>query len=387
MAIILFDNQYRQSLQPITTTKAIGDIRLGILKIKEWWQILFQQPVYIITEQYLQPLYTLPNNDEHIFIDASVLPNEDLINKINTLNAQEAIIDDIGIIAGKATIQLNTFNSTTFEEVFTQKINYKNLQRIQKAFHFFQLNEQAIQAQFLLITKNRQSQKIATTNQVINKENIFIEEGATVEHCILNASTGFIYIGKNAQIMEGSIIRGHFALCENAVIKAGTKIYGATTIGIHATAGGEIKNAIISDYSNKAHDGYLGDSFLGEWCNIGAGTSNSNVKNNARDVMFWNNYLQQKVNAGKKCGVVMGDYSRTAINTAINTGSNIGVCCNVFGVGFIPTVLNNFSWGTDKNNTYTFDKAIDDINNWKQFKGKQISSAEVKVLKYIFEHF
>jgi len=387
MAIILFDNQYRQNLQPITTTKAIGDIRLGILKIKEWWHLLLQQPVYIITEQYLQHLYTLPNEEEHIFIDASILPNEDLINKIISLNSQEAFIDDIGVIAGKTTFQLNTFNAATFKEDFTQKINYQNSQRIQKAFHFFQLNEYAIQDQFLLIINNRQSQKIATTNQVINEKNIFIEEGAIVEHCILNATAGFIYIGKNAQIMEGSIIRGPFALCENAVIKAGAKIYGATTIGIHATAGGEIKNTIISDYSNKAHDGYLGDSFLGEWCNIGAGTSNSNVKNNANDVMFWNSYLNQKENAGKKCGVVMGDYSRTAINTAINTGSNIGVCCNVYGVGFIPTELNNFSWGTDKSNQYTFDKAIVDINNWKQFKGKQISLDEVKVLKYIFEHF
>ncbi len=387
MAIILFDNQYRKSFFPITATKAIGDVRLGILKIKEWWQMLMQQPVYISTEQYLQHLYNKAPNEEHIFIDATVIPDEFILHEIKKLRSKQALEDEVGLIAGKIKMEASIFNSKNYKQLFSE-FNYCSFsKRLQQPFHFFQQNENILKAQYALITKNRESQPISATNRVINASNIFLEEGASVEHCILNASTGFIYIGKNATIMEGSIIRGDFALCENGVIKIGAKIYGATTIGINAVAAGEIKNVIIGDYSNKAHDGYLGDSIIGEWCNFGAGTSNSNVKNNGSDVMFWNNHSNQYENAGKKCGVIMGDYSRTAINTSINTGSNIGVCCNVFGAGLTPTLLNHFSWGIDKQSRYKLDKAIEDLYNWKQFKGKEISEDEVMVLKYIFEHF
>jgi UDP-N-acetylglucosamine diphosphorylase/glucosamine-1-phosphate N-acetyltransferase len=204
-----------------------------------------------------------------------------------------------------------------------------------------------------------------------------------MEHCIINASAGPVYIGKNAEVMEGSIIRGPFAMGEGACIKSGTKVYGATTLGPRCVVGGEIKNSVLFGYSNKAHDGYLGDSVIGEWCNLGAGTTNSNLKNNASDIKIWT--PNGEMNAGGKCGVMMGDYSRTAVNTAINTGTVIGVSCNVFGTGLTPKYIPNFSWGSEGVKRYEFEKVIADIAAWKKLKGQLINNGEKSILKYIFE--
>ncbi len=252
---------------------------------------------------------------------------------------------------------------------------------IHHAWDIFRLNEWAMKKDFELITAGRTSQKISSTNKIISHENIFIEEGATVEHCIINASTGPVYIGKNATIMEGALIRGPLAVCEGATIKMGAKIYGATTIGPYCVAGGEIKNSVMFGYSNKAHDGYLGDSIIGEWCNLGAGTTNSNVKNTAGEVKMWNNAAKDFKGAGLKAGLIMGDYSRAAINTSFNTGTTVGVCCNIFGEGFPPKLVNNFTWGNEK---YIFEKAIQDIDNWKKLKGKTITQEEIKILKQLY---
>ena len=193
-------------------------------------------------------------------------------------------------------------------------------------------------------------------------ENIFVEAGATISYSILNASEGPIYIGKNAEIQEGSVIRGPFALCEGSRVKMGAKIYGATTIGPYCLADGEIKNSILMGYSNKAHDGYLGDSVIGVWCNLGAGTSNSNLKNTAGIVKVWSKEKNDYLDAGNKCGLLMGDYSRSAINTSFNTGTVAGISCNIFGNVFPFKFIEDFTWGQEK---YIFEKAISDINNWK----------------------
>jgi NDP-sugar pyrophosphorylase family protein len=186
--------------------------------------------------------------------------------------------------------------------------------------------------------------------------------------------------------MEGCQVRGPFALCEGAVLKMGTKVYGATTIGPHSVIGGEVKNSIFFGNSNKAHEGYIGDSVIGEWCNLGAGTSNSNVKNTAGEVKTWNYSHNDYITAGTKCGVIMGDHSKTAINTSINTGTVIGVCCNVFGEGLTPNVLQNFSWGLKDTKLYDIDKALSDITSWKKMKNKTLSEPEAKMLKHIFEN-
>jgi UDP-N-acetylglucosamine diphosphorylase/glucosamine-1-phosphate N-acetyltransferase len=247
------------------------------------------------------------------------------------------------------------------------------------------LNDWAIRQDFELLTKKRISQPIPKSNKVNKPSRIFIEKGAKLEHCILNAGTGPIYIGKNAEIMEGAVIRGPFALCEGACLKMGAKVYGATTVGPYSLAGGEIKNSVIFGYSNKAHDGYLGDSVIGEWCNLGAGTTNSNLKNNAGNVKVWT--PKGEISSGVKCGVMMGDYSRTAINTAINTGTVIGVCCNIFGNGLTPRYIPDFSWGSEGLKRYEFEKAIPDIENWKRLKGMTLSENERSILKYIFDNY
>jgi UDP-N-acetylglucosamine diphosphorylase/glucosamine-1-phosphate N-acetyltransferase len=253
------------------------------------------------------------------------------------------------------------------------------------SWEIFQLNKWAIDQDFELLTRGRKSQKISPTNRTTKAASIFIEKGAKVEHCFLNASDGPIYIGRDAVVMEGSMLYGPVAVCDGAFVKMGSKIYGATTIGPRCTAGGEIKNSVFFGYSNKAHDGYVGDSVIGEWCNMGAGTSNSNIKNNASAIMLWT--PNGPVNVGLKCGVLMGDYSRTAINTSINTGTVIGVCCNIFGNGLTPKYIPCFSWGSDGVERYEFKKALSDIQNWKQLKAQSLSENERIILKHIFERY
>jgi UDP-N-acetylglucosamine diphosphorylase/glucosamine-1-phosphate N-acetyltransferase len=218
-----------------------------------------------------------------------------------------------------------------------------------------------------------------------NPSAIFIEEGALLQHCILNAAAGPIYIGKNAQVMEGATIRGPFALCEGAVVKMGARVYGATTIGPNCIVGGEVKNSVLFGNSNKAHDGYLGDSVIGEWCNLGAGTTNSNIKNTASEVKVWDEASNEFLTAGLKCGLLMGDYSRCSINTAFNTGTLVGVCANIFGAGLTPKVIRSFAWGTEGVKNYEFDKALEDIGNWKKLKNQSLSEREIQTLQHIFE--
>jgi UDP-N-acetylglucosamine diphosphorylase/glucosamine-1-phosphate N-acetyltransferase len=375
MQIILFDNQFRKKLFPLTATKAIAGLRCGILTIKERWERKVQQEVLIKTESYLQPLYKSIEEEDSIWIDASIIADDELVNKILSLQPNQSIADDKGLIAARGVELLASYQNSVVVET---------VKRLEYTWQLFQWNDEMIKQDFALIIKNRTSQKISSTNSVINEENIFIEQGAVVEHSILNANTGPIYIAKSATIMEGCLIRGSFALGENSLLKMGTKIYGATTLGNNCVGGGEIKNSILSAYSNKAHDGYLGDSVIGEWCNMGAGTSNSNIKNTGGEIKLWNEYENGFVDAGQKCGVIMGDYSRTAINSSINTGSIIGVCCNVFGEGLLFKVIKNFSWGIE--GEYEFEKALRDINNWKQMKNKFVTEEEKKMIQHIFEN-
>ena len=259
----------------------------------------------------------------------------------------------------------------------------EEIKTIEYPWDIFQQNDWALRQDFELLTYKRKSQKISKTNKATNPSQVFMEKGAKMEHCIINASTGPVYIGKDAEVMEGCIIRGPFAMGEGACLKLGAKVYGATTLGPRCVVGGEIKNSVLFGYSNKAHDGYLGDSVIGEWCNMGAGTTNSNIKNNASDVKIWT--PKGEMNAGAKCGVMMGDYSRTAVNTAINTGTVIGVSCNVFGSGLTPKYIPNFSWGSEGVKRYEFEKALLDIEDWKKLKGQTVTDDEKSILKYIFE--
>jgi UDP-N-acetylglucosamine diphosphorylase/glucosamine-1-phosphate N-acetyltransferase len=389
---IVFTEEFCQpeNLHPFTLTRQIQDIRVGILTIREKWERWLRLSSFDKWEDDYKDLDRSIRIDKKIgddiflMIHGNVLPTAKMVKAISKLKNGEFIS-----VNGNAGI---VFRFTKNEILEPYKIKVKKavtikdkIKALQFPWEIFQWNDEAIRDDFELITAKRKSQRISKTNEAIKASQIFIEKGAKVEYSILNASTGPIYIGKNAEVMEGCMIRGPFALGEGSVLKMGSKVYGATSIGPYCAAAGEMKNSVIFGYSNKAHDGYLGDSVIGEWCNLGAGSSNSNLKNNASEVKIWT--PKGEVVAGNKCGVLMGDYSRAAINTSFNTGTVVGACCNVVGSGLTPKHLPSFSWGNDGIDRYDFDKAISDVQNWKKLKGKKLSANEKTILKYIFEHY
>ncbi|MET0394683.1 MAG: putative sugar nucleotidyl transferase [Chitinophagaceae bacterium] len=389
---IIFTEEFCQpeNLFPFTLTRQLQDIRVGILTIREKWEKILGLPSFDRREDDYKDLDRSVNVDEAagdgscFMIHGNVLPDPKLVKAIKQLKNGEFIS-----VSGKAGIIFRFSRKEIIQQhriKVTRPIETTDEPGlIRYPWDILRLNDQAIRDDFALLTRKRKSRPIPGSNRVINRKAIFIEKGAKVEHSMLNASAGPIYIGRDAEIMEGCLIRGPFALGEGARLKMGTKVYGATTIGPYCVAGGEIKHSVLFGYSNKAHDGYLGDSVIGEWCNMGAGTSNSNIKNNAGDVRVWTPHGQ--VSAGTKCGVLMGDYSRTSINTAINTGTVIGACCNVFGAGLTPKYIPSFAWGSEGVARYEYDKAIRDIGEWKKLKGRAVSDNEKSILKYIFAHF
>lgn len=383
MGIVLFDNKNRRLLNPLVKTKAIASLRMGIATAKERWEQVTGTKVFVHTENYLMPLYEPIEPGRHIWIDSSVLLTQELFRAVIELKKGEALADKEGLIAGNSDEPWETFDVKRTLAWFTGTIKAIKTIRVQLPHQIFLWNEWFIKSDYSYFTNDRDSQYISSTNTLINPSNIFTEAGITMEHCTLNASAGPIYIGKNATLMEGCFIRGPFVLGNNSLLKMGAKIYGATTFGPNCVGGGEIKNVVMQGNSNKAHDGYLGDSIIGEWCNFGAGSSNSNVRNTGGKVHIWNEGLNDFVDAGQKCGLIMGDYSRAAINSSINTGSVIGVCCNVFGEGLLPKVIKDFSWGSKEK--YIFDKALSDINNWKKMKHQSLNVEEIQVLQQIFE--
>jgi UDP-N-acetylglucosamine diphosphorylase/glucosamine-1-phosphate N-acetyltransferase len=340
--IVLDETHIREDLFPFTLTRNVTDIRIGILTIREKWEKLYK--FTLRSGSANQP--GVPS------IPANLLPSQELI-------------------------------SATRRNDWSFKKDDPQFNKISHPWHIFQLNGAEIRSDFAMLTKGKVSAPVSSTNKVIATQNIFIEPGATVEHASLNASTGPIYIGKNAEIMEGAMIRGPFALCEGAVVKMGASIYGATTIGPYSVVGGEVKNSVLFGYTNKAHEGYLGDSVIGEWCNLGAGTSNSNLRNNAGPVKVWSPKQGALINAGQKCGLLMGDFSKSAINSSFNTGTVVGICCNIFDGGLTPKFIPNFSWGN--NARYQWEKLIDDLRAWKKLKKQILSDAEIRTLKHIFD--
>lgn len=344
MNIFLEESRVREALFPFTLTRRVADIRIGILTIREKWELL--TGLQVITDPaMLQP--------DSIVVQANIIPTSISIDQI-----LQAARDK------------------------TPVLENDELRMLQGPWQIFQYNDWALRHDYESMTAGKTSAPISSSNHIINPQKIFIEENAVVEYCTLNASTGPIYIGKNALLMEGTQIRGPFAAGEGSVVKMGAKIYGATTLGPFCVAGGEIKNSVLFGFSNKAHEGYLGDSVLGEWCNLGAGTSNSNVKNTGGEITYYQFSNAPGKQAGNKAGLLMGDYSRSAINTSFNTGTVVGVCCNIFGESparYVP----DFSWSTDR---YIFEKAITDIANWKKMKGRDICPGEIAMLKELYSN-
>ena len=382
MQFVLVDLPNRDQFYPFSLTRSLTEIRVGILSIQERWESILNTVCEVYTAPYLQGLYSatfLANSNEVVFINASCIPNQTIHAAIIHLKSGENLINEDGKWIASKTTERNLGKILLGDPSLKTTVS---ADFIKNAMHLLHLNKTFIQADFERIISNKKSAVVDATNRLICPENIFIEEGAVLTGASLNASEGPIYIGKNALVMEGVAIRGPFVLGEKSVIKMNASIYGATAVGPYCTIGGEIKNSIILGYSNKAHEGYLGDSIIGHWCNLGAGTSNSNVKNTAGPIQIWNQHEKSWVTVGNKMGMLVGDYTRFAIQSSINTGSYIGVSANIYGNGLLPKMIPNFSWGITKG--YLLDKAMEDIQNWKKMKGFQISDAEKEVLTALF---
>ncbi len=357
MNYILFDGPYRDNLLPFTFTKPVADLRIGILTIREKWELFLKTTTTTVTEDYLSEKYPMVELENNVMINASVIPSKDLVEQIKSLKHNQAIFYNEELIAFFSLSNVETIDFELFDKI---NLNEEPI-LIKNTWDIFSNNGIALQRDYEKITEGRKSLPIPDSVNVVNPEQIFIEEGATLNFVTINASKGPVYIGKNSEIMEGSIIRGPLALCEGAVLKLGTKIYGPTTVGPYSKVGGEVNNSVISGYSNKGHDGFLGNSVIGEWCNLGADTNTSNLKNNYAEVRLWDYESGRFASTGLQfCGLMMGDHSKCAINTMFNTGTVVGVCANIFGSGFPRNFVPSFSWGGSQGfTTYLTSKAFE----------------------------
>jgi UDP-N-acetylglucosamine diphosphorylase/glucosamine-1-phosphate N-acetyltransferase len=381
MKIVLSDNGLHKNFRPLTLTRPIAELRFGILTIKETWEkhfieCLVEPDFYYETEEYLIDKYPT----DYLYdlkIASNIKPSLELVKQILLLEKNQSLYVNFKWVA-----------TNGLKEDSKKNIEIKDLINITQIWELFQKNDQAILLDFNLLIKNKISQPISTTNTAINSVNIFIEEGAIVECSILNASKGPIYIGKDAEVMEGCMIRGSLALLDNATLKMGTKIYGATTIGPYCKVGGEISNTIFQSYSNKGHDGFIGNSIIGEWCNFGADTNSSNLKNNYGKLKIYDYNIQELQQTDIMfCGVLMGDHSKTGINTMLNTGTTVGVSSNVFGGDFPPKYVPSFTWGGIKaNQKFKLDKAFEVAKNMMSRRKIVLSEKDKKILTHIFNN-
>ncbi len=383
MNYILFDGDVRTSLLPFTYTRPVADIRVGILTIREKWEKYLGLTTTTITEEYLEEKYPMVEMEENIMLNASFLPTPELVNMVENLKKNEAIFKGEDVIAffssdDQEEIDFENYNHIEFEEDIIQ---------INNTWDIFSNNDKAIRQDYDLLTEGRKSQPIPETVQCVGRENIFIEEGAKLTFATLNATTGPIYIGKNAEIMEGAVVRGALAMCENSVLKLGAKIYGATTLGPYCKVGGEVNNSVLFGYSNKGHDGFLGNSVLGEWCNLGADTNNSNLKNNYAEVRLWSYETGRFAKTGLQfCGLIMGDHSKCGINTMFNTGTVVGVSANIFGSGFPRNFVPSFSWGGASGFTeYKMNKVSEVAEVVMKRRNIVFDELEKKILSDVFE--
>ena len=384
MNYILFDDSSRNNLLPLTFMRPVADILIGILTIREKWEKYLGVETSTITESYLSKKYPIKKSDNNILINGSVCPTSEMLNAIEKLKKNETLTTKDYIIA--MNVGDDVFHDIDASNDSHTVIFKGDHIKISNTYDIFTQNGAAIRDDFELLTKGRSSQKISDTNRVVRKENIFIEEGAKVEFAILNAEDGPIYIGKEAEVMENSVIKGPFALGEHAIVKMSAKIYSNTTVGPWSKVGGEVNNSILFAHSNKSHDGYMGQSVIGEWCNLGSDTNISNLKNTYEPVRLWNYPQSSFVDTGLTfCGLIMGDHSKCGINTMFNTGTVVGVNCNIFGSGFQRNYIPSFRWGgTGRQSTFDINKAIKVAKIVYGRREKDFDKTEQDILKAIF---
>jgi UDP-N-acetylglucosamine diphosphorylase/glucosamine-1-phosphate N-acetyltransferase len=383
MNYILFDGPARNALLPFTFTRPVADILIGIMTIRQKWEMRLGSTTTTLTEEYLSEKFPMVELEVNVMINASFLPNDVLAEMVSNLEPNQAIFKGEEVIAFYTNDEQEEVDFDTYEI-----IDYnEDCLTVQHTWDIFSNNDAAIREDFEYLTEDRTSQPIPKSVNVIGPENIFIEEGAKLEFVTLNASTGPIYIGKDAEIMEGSVIRGPFALCDHAQVKLASKVYGATTVGPHSRIGGEVNNSVLFGYSNKGHDGFLGNSVLGEWCNIGADSNNSNLKNNYEEVKLWSYETEGFAKTGLQfCGLMMGDHSKCGINTMFNTGTVVGVSANIFGSGFPRNFVPSFSWGGASGfTTYITKKAFETARLVMSRRNVDFDEREAAILEHVFE--
>lgn len=387
MRIILFDDQTRESLLPLTFTRPVADLRIGILTIAEKWSKRFSNaPVSFLTAEYLQAKFPFQYDADNLLINASICPDEQLIDQIGSLKLNQAIVADDMLIA----VRLDGAGAKAFkvgENHSYTPISYRDeFIKITYPEDVFKHNDSELRKDFKLITSGRQSAKISDTNTILGTD-FFAEEGASAVCSTFNTLEGPIYLAKNTQVWEGSHIRGSFALCEHSQVKMGAKIYGATTIGPHCRVGGEVSNSILQAYSSKGHEGFLGNSVLGEWCNIGADTNNSNLKNNYAEVRLWDYKKQSFRKTGMQfCGLIMADHAKCGINTMFNTGTVVGVSANVFGAGYPRNFVPDFAWGGAQGfEVYALNKVFETAELVYQRRNREFDQVEKDILAKVFE--
>lgn len=388
MNFILFDsiNDW-QNLLPITFTRPISEIRCGILTIRQKWEKYLNSEIYYLTKSYLQKKFKLSVDADNILINAKVLPNKDFVNAVLSLEKDTVLMQNNEPLALRidrnAIAEFNSLDFSKFKNIEYQK----DITKIDNLWDIFVHNEKEIEKDFKLLTEGRESQEISKTNLIFKPERIFVEQGAEIEGAVLNPLEGYIYIGKDVLIMEGSVVRGSFAMCEHSQMKIGAKIYGATTLGPYVKVGGEVSNSVLIGYSNKAHDGFLGNAVIGEWCNLGAGTNNSNLKNNYAEVKIWNYKKKGFVKTGLQfCGLFMGDHSKSGINTMFNTGTVVGVSANIYGAGFPRNFIPSFSWGGASGfQEYKLNKALETAELVMARRHKKLNEIEKDILSTVFD--
>ncbi|MFT5970655.1 MAG: UDP-N-acetylglucosamine diphosphorylase/glucosamine-1-phosphate N-acetyltransferase [Flavobacteriales bacterium] len=382
MNYIIFENSIdRNNLLPLTYTRPIAALRIGILTIKEKWDKQLDTNCTYLTADYLQAKFPLITKETNTYINGSICPTLELSKAIKSLTDKSFLCLDDELIAYTSDAPISDFSNWN-------KIQFEgSVLAVKNPWDIFSKNGEAIRFDFDLITKGRKSGSLSNTNTIIGDGEIFIEEGAKAECATFNTNSGPIYIGKNTEIMEGSLIRSPFVLCENSTLKLGSKIYGPTTIGPHSKVGGEVNNCVIQGYSNKGHDGFLGNSVIGEWCNIGADSNNSNLKNNYADVKLWNYPAGRFINTELQfCGLIMGDHSKCGINTMFNTGTVIGVSANIFGSGFPRNFVPSFSWGGAQGfTTYATRKAFEVAQKVFERRNLEFDEIEKSILEKVFE--
>ncbi len=387
MQVILFDDKRWQQLLPLTFTRPIADLRIGIDTIRQKLEAMLPGDYAWLCEPYLSSKFPITYGSDNLYIYGGCIPDKNIIAAINNLKSNQALVKNDELIAVRSNEKYFSGMSLSEHVAALEKIEYKaDVISISRTWHLFQYNDAVLRADFERLTAGKKSQDITGNNTIIGNQ-IFVEPGARVEAAIINTTTGPVYISNDAEIMEGAMIRGPFALGKHSTIKMGAKIYGATTIGPHCKVGGEVNNSVFQSYSNKAHDGFIGNSVIGSWCNLGADTNNSNLKNNYAEVKLWDYQTQKFIPTGLQfCGLIMGDHSKCGINTMFNTGTVVGVNANIFGDGFPRNFIPSFSWGGAAGFvTYKLSDAMAVAIEVMQRRSIQLSDADKKILTTVYE--